>query len=268
MEFKNILKRRKNKKSKMYRDPNNDIPLAELMQKSAAEPAFRPTFFRRLLAEQVYVVVTNRDLPLGEIDTDKVKEVGFMSLPDGRVPIFTSVERISDKGFIGAGARYITIRGGTLLASNPKQKFIINPFSDYARNLFPEEIEKILAGNNLYDQSHTQEFTPADRKKILLGIPSVYPWEVMDDLIKMYREYPEIDEAYVAIIKHLDSDRTPNYIFAIRTQDLYNEIASETGILVQKAMKDNQIFEIVRLDGDTFFEGFFKNTLPFYKRGL
>lgn len=214
------------------------------------------------------MVVINKNIPVGEIDTSKIGEIGFMSLPDGRVPIFTSTDRIAEKGFIHEGTPYISIRGARLLASNPNLKFVINPFSEYARNLFPEETAKILAGNNLYDQSHTSEFTVDDRKKILLGIPRVYPWELMDDLIRLYRDYPEVDEVFVAIIKHLDSDRTPNYIFAIRTQDLYNEIANETGILVQKAMKDNQIFEIVRLDGDTFFEGFFKNTLPFYKRGL
>ena len=245
-----------------------NVELGILMQKAAEEPAFRKPFYERFLNENVHVVIHGEKMPTGTLDTTKVKSLAMMTLPDGRVPIFTSPQRIVERGFVkGDNIQYLTLTGRDLITSNANKTFVINPFSDYARNITPDEIPHILDGTALFDASRTTNIPQTE--KVELGMPKVYPGEALKDLIALFRDYPEVTEAYIAIIRHPGVNHTPNYLFAVRTdEETYRELSAEMGITIGKHMLKTQIFEVMRLDGKTHFEQFFAKVPPFYKIGM
>ena len=78
----------------------NDLSLETLLQKSATEPAYRAEFYKRLLSDELFVITRNSGLPQGNQTLQQDTTVSIVPLPNGKIPVFTSQQRIFDKGVI------------------------------------------------------------------------------------------------------------------------------------------------------------------------
>lgn len=263
-----LFKSRKEKKKEAAKkaQPQYTVELGELMRVAATQPALRSVFYERLWDENLLLLLEDQSIPEGKIDRKEHQSVNVVRLPDGRVPVFTSPQRIFEGGHVVTDIKYISIKGRSLFTSNAGNEYVLNPFSQFGKTITQEEIEKVEKGDHLYDESRTNEITTADRVELI--IPERYPKKMIDDLISLYRTYPEVDRAYMALIKHENSNRTPNYVVAIMTDGKFDEISAESGIVAKNHLVQDQIIEMMNMTKDSHFWKFFRHRKPFYRKDV
>lgn len=67
---------------------------------SDRRPAFRAEFYKRLLSDELVVITEKSGLPEGNHTFEPDTKVNIVSFADGKIPVFTSTERIFDKGVV------------------------------------------------------------------------------------------------------------------------------------------------------------------------
>jgi hypothetical protein len=65
--------------------------------------------------------------------------VSILKLTDGRIPVFTAKERIFDKEVIKEKVTYLAMKGEDLFNLAKGASFVLNPYSDYGKELFPQK---------------------------------------------------------------------------------------------------------------------------------
>lgn len=135
--------------------PENE--LEQCLMRAASETSAQKEFYQKLLWNQLFVLTAGHDS--SEEGTQILKEdttVQFVTFEEGQIPVFTSTNRIFDKGVIKKEVPYMSLKGQDLFGVAKGVTFILNPYSDYGKELIPEEIENLLNGT-IYDKIEEQE---------------------------------------------------------------------------------------------------------------
>lgn len=133
-------------KKKPDHQTSNGLTLDALVQKAATEPAYRAEFYKRLLSDELVVLTKKSGLPDGNQILKQDTQVNIVSYIDGKIPVFTSTEKIFDKGLVKEKVEYIQMKGENLFGLAKGATFILNPYSDYGKELLPDEVERMLSG--------------------------------------------------------------------------------------------------------------------------
>ena len=241
-----------------------DLTLEELLQKAAKEPAFRADFYKRLVSDKLVVITEGSNIPHGEQVLKESTKVNLVSYPDGKIPVFTSEERIFDKGVIKEKIQFLEMAGKDLFALAKGATFLLNPYSDYGKELLPNEIEQILNGTILTSNSKVIEVQKPT--KVQVGQPAKYPTEIVNSLQKLFVERTNVNAAYVAWIYDTSSGQPPHYIFAIDGNGDLQSVMNEAGFTAQQILGKNEIIDFMRIDNTGGINNYFLKQQPFYKR--
>lgn len=236
-----------------------------LLQKVAGNPAYQIEFSRRLLSEKLVIITNAGVAPEGIQFLQEGTMVNIFSFDDGTIPVFTSTDRIFDKGIIKEQVNFLELTGKDLFSNLAVgQAFILNPYSENGKELHPKEIASLLDGTIFKPRQIVfKKNTP-----VKIGQPTKYPTEVAKSLVKLFSNKPEVEAAYVAWIHDPASDDPPHYIFAIDTKTNYNEIINEAGFLTQKVFGVGEIVDFVQISNLGGINNYFLSTPPFYKKGV
>jgi tetratricopeptide (TPR) repeat protein len=135
--------------------PENELEKS-LMQ-AATNISAQKDFYQKLLWNQLYVLTGEQSVSEEGIQTlEKDTTVQFVTFEGGQIPVFTSTNRIFDKGVIKEEVPYLSIKGQDLFGVAKGATFILNPYSDYGKELIPEEIENLMNGT-IYDKIDESE---------------------------------------------------------------------------------------------------------------
>ena len=235
-----------------------------LLKHAAENPIFRDEFYIKILQTEL-LVITKEELTennkQGEV---KSANIQLITLNTGAIPVFTSVPKIFEKGIIKENITSIPILGSLLFEMTKGQTLFLNPFSDYGKELLPNEIEGILNGTILSSANTNQ----ANRKetKIQIGTPEVYPNEIVDEMSKLFSSINQVKSAYVAWIHVPISNDPPHYIFAIDVDDDYREIVAQAGKVVDKYAAKYGFADFIRIEnqGGGLSDYFIHEAKPFY----
>lgn len=237
-----------------------------LLRKAADNPAYRVEFIKRILNEKL-LLISNSDLgPEGFIKLQENTKVSVLTFSDGRIPLFTSEQRIFDKGVIKKEVKFLEARAEDIFSFLKGATLILNPYSDYGKEFNPQEVERIL--NGTYFNNAVTEIKVEEDTKVLIGQPAKYPTEIVNALIKLFSNKPEITAAYLGWIKNPTNNEPPHYIFGIKTTGVWADISSEAGFTTKELLPKEEIIDLVQIhENDTFLDGYFtKKTEPFYKK--
>lgn len=241
----------------------SSLTLEQLLEKSSSDPKYRPEFYNRLLSDNLVVITSGRG---GEFKgvLEKDTTVDIVSLQTGEILVFTSKERIFDKGIVKQQVAFLEMQGRNLFELAVGAKFILNPYSDYGKELLPEEIKDMLDGTILQPQ-HKQVTIQRDTQ-ILIGQPAKYPTELVEALRQMFSGEPEVKAAYIAWIHDPKTEVPPHYIFGIESDSDISEISRKAGSLGQSYLP-GEVFDIIPVRKDYSLSDYFYNECkPFYKR--
>ena len=258
MGFFDIFKRNEKRQT-------SGLTLEQLLKKAATEPKFREEFYKRLLTDELIVITHNSPIPRGEIVLQENTSVNIIHYDDGTIPVFTSTDRIFDKGVVKEQVEYMQMTGENLFGLAKGAKYILNPYSDYAKELLPDEIEQLLNGTIMTDTVQTMKIEK--ETKVQIGQPAKYPTEITNSLKKLFSEKPNVKAAYVGWIFVPDSNEPAHYIFGIDIEGDWGNLTQEAGSVAKQFLERHEFVDFIKIDNISgVCDYFLKETKPFYER--
>ncbi|CAA9200883.1 SseB family protein [Flavobacterium collinsii] len=135
--------------------PENELEKC-LMQATSSFSA-QKVFYQKMLWSQLFILTNENSISeIGDQTTENDTTVQCVTFENGQIPIFTSVNRIFDKGIIKKMIPHLSLKGQDLFKTLNGATFILNPYSDFTKELIPEEIENLLNGT-IYNKIDEQE---------------------------------------------------------------------------------------------------------------
>jgi len=258
MGFLNIFKNKKDI------SVQTEFDLETLLMKAATEPAYRAEFYKRLLSDNLIVITQGSELSEGKQILEKDTQVKIISYPDGKIPVFTSTQRIFDKGIVKEQVNFLEMKGENLFELAKGATFLLNPYSDYGKELLPDEVDSMLKGTILTDKAKT--ITIQKDTKVQIGQPAVYPKEIINSLSELFSNRANVKAAYLGWIFSPDSGEPPHYIFGLDINGDYNSLVQEAGFTAKQYLKSDDFVDFIKMDNNTGVVNYFKSIQPFYKR--
>jgi len=246
-------------------DFSNENIIEKSLRKASTEPAYRAEFYKSLLAEKLFVLTDKTQLPEGVQILQENTDVNIATLPDGKIPVFTSTSKIFDKGIIKEEVPFLEMKGEDLFILATGATFILNPYSDYGKELLPNEIESLLKGTILTD-NHKQ-ITVQQDTQVQIGQPANYPTEIVNSLKALFADRPSVKAAYLGWIYNPSAGEPPHLIFALDIEGDKQSITNEAGYTAQQLSNPNDIIDFIQIDNKGGLCDYFtKQTKPFYVR--
>jgi hypothetical protein len=243
--------------------PENE--LERNLMNASTDASARSEFYTKLLWNEL-IVLTNghNESEEGRTTLKEDTTVQFVTFENGQIPVFTSTNRIFDKGIVKEQVPFMAMKGQDLFGTAKGATFILNPYSDYGKELIPQEIESLLNGS-IFEQ--TNEMTIKEDTDVQIGQPSKYPTELAKALSNLFKEEQSVKAAYLAAIKMDKSEKLPHLMIAIDVEGNMSSISSKAGPLAEKHLGKEEIVDFIQIENNGGISDYFLNeTKPFYKR--
>lgn len=254
----------------IFKKPKKDkgFPVNDL-EKSLIEAyndvSARNRFYTKLLWNDLIVLTdANPNLHEGVNTLNENTTVQFVTFEDGRIPIFTSENRIFDKGVVKEKLQIMSMKGQDLFGIAKGATFVLNPYSDYGKELLKEEIESLIDGSIFEDSnSHSVE----KDTEVLIGQPTIKPTEFLKALSRLFQEHETVKSAFVGIIKMAKSEEEPHLIIAIDLEADLGSVTCKAIPIAEKMMAKEEVVDFIKIDDKGGVSDYFtKETKPFYTR--
>jgi hypothetical protein len=143
--------------------------------------------------------------------------------------------------------------------------FLLNPYSEYGKELLPDEVERMLSGKILTDTSKT--LTIEKKTKVQIGQPTKYPTEIINSLKILFANKPNLKAAYLGWIFDSESGEPPHYIFGLETDGNIENLTEEAGFTAKQFLDADDFVDFIKVDNKNGLSDYFLNSVePFYKR--
>jgi hypothetical protein len=243
----------------------NENALESVLRKSVTEPAYRPEFYRLLLSEELVVLTKPNCLEEGSYTLQEDTTVDISTLDDGRIPVFTSTDRIFDKGVIKEKVPFLAMKGADLFGLAKGAKYILNPYSDYGKELLAEEVTNMLDGTVL--EAKHKQITIEKETQVLIGQPAIYPQKVVNSLRTLFSTKPVVKAAYLGWIHDPASADPPHLIIGLDLDGEDPSVTNEAGFTAYQHLQPDEIVDFIRIrNGGSLVDYFVRETTPFYVR--
>jgi len=234
----------------------------DLLKKAADDASYRIEFLKRLLDEDLVLITDTKSVTEGTVRLEKDMKIKVFSFSDGRIPVFTSTDRIFDKGVIKKQVNYLKASSQDVFGFLKGAKLVLNPYSDYGKEFLPDEIEHLLDGT--YFTGKAREIVVEKETKVKIGQPARYPDLLIKALNRMFADDPSINSAYLGWIHDESSDIPSHYIFAISMNGDWKKFTDDVGPTITEIMGE-EIVDFMPITGGGGIENYFiENTKPFY----
>ena len=143
--------------------------------------------------------------------------------------------------------------------------FILNPYSDFGKELLPGEIESLMNGTIL-TSNHKQLIVQQDMQ-VQVGQPAVYPTEIVEALNSIFANRPGVRAAYLGWIFNPGSGESAHLIFALDLDGDDQSVINEAGNTAYHLSKPTDMIDFIQIsDKGGVSDYFTQQTAPFYMR--
>jgi hypothetical protein len=164
--------------------PENELEKA--LVRAVKEPQSAPDFYRLLLSSDLLV--------MGTVEGQEDATAAFSLAPGGRIslvtgtsngvpflPVFSSLVRMQD--YVKQEAKYLSVNGRALLDLTRGAPVVLNPASEYGKELSPENVRQLLDG--------------ATEIRVIAGDAASLPLALLDMLAGLFATRPEVQTAWM-----------------------------------------------------------------------
>jgi len=238
--------------------------LEQLLLLAATDENARPAFYQALLQEEILMILAPAEgLAEGEVVLAEGQEIQLQILSDGKLPIFSSVPRLTDGGVENGPVSYVRLPGHAFFSMIQGQDCVLNPFSPAGKLLPKDELEALLAGRL------TGPTSPAGGDaQVMLSQPAEYPTAVAGALTAWCATQPHIEAAYLAQMQLADNPEVPRLLLAFESSSPDPNFLQELGPVLQGQTDAFQFVDLMLLDpaSDEGVNPYFRQVEPFYRR--
>jgi hypothetical protein len=239
--------------------------LEQLLLLAATDENARPAFYQALLQEEILMILAPMEgISAGEVVLNEGQEIQLQILSDGKLPIFSSVPRLSDGGVDNGPVSYVRLPGHAFFSMVQGQDCVLNPFSPAGKLLPKDELAALLSGQL------TGPLSPAGGDaQVLLSQPTEYPNAVADAIKGWAATQPHIQAAYLAQMQLADNPDVPRLLLAFESTSPDPSFMQELGPVLQGQTNDYQFVDLMLLDvnSEEGVNPYFRTVEPFYKAG-
>jgi len=246
-------------------EPHNK--LEHSLVQAATDPAHRPQFYKDFVQSDIFIIQhgkrppeEHRRVTLSEGEKIQIENIEF----DGKryIPIFSSLPRL--RATITGEVAYLGINALEFLKITMGSALLLNPGSDYGKEITPEEAASIVDGS-LWQPN--ERYVTQKEVKVMIGQPKNYPKELVDALTRFFKTKKHVKRAWIAHFFNPDRDEKPHTLIAIDASDAFEEITSEAGIVARNVKIPDPPVDFLPITGRGGIEDYFvKETKPFYER--
>jgi hypothetical protein len=236
--------------------PENELEKA--LVRAVKEPATAPHFYRLLLTSDLLV--------LGSIEGHESATAAFSAAPGSNVrlvtgskgdsqylPVFSSLARMQD--YVKQESRYLSVNGRALLDLTRGAPVILNPASEYGKELTPEQVRQLLDGSRQIPS--------------VTGDVPVYPVTLVEMLAALFATRAEVEAAWMIQISHAGSPQELHPLIGIETagQNQWPSLMQAIEAAAQKFLP-GLAFDVQRIDrtNPAGMTGALLQNEPFYRR--
>jgi hypothetical protein len=239
--------------------PENELERA--LVKAVKNPAAASDFYRLLLESDLLVMGTAQ----GQEGATEVFTLApgsnlnlVTGLKDGHqfLPVFTSVLRMQD--YVKQESRYLSVNGRALLELTRGAPVILNPASEYGKELTAEQVGQLLGPSRASGSQRT-----------ITG-EAEYPMPLVEALTRVFAANAEVAAARMIQVTFADRAKEPHPLVGIEAspsidfRKLVNAVQQEA-----EAAAPGMVFDIHRIDRaapNSMTEALLRAE-PFYVRG-
>jgi hypothetical protein len=237
--------------------------LEQLLMQAAVEPQFRSPFYQALLGEEVVVVMAGQEgQEPGEVTPTEGMEIQLQALHDGKIAVFTAVERIFDNGAVPENSvAYLRLRGHDFFTMVKGADCALNPFSAVGKLLEAAEIDALLAGQ-LFEMP-----APAD-VQVSLHQPEPEPTELLEGLREYSTTQDHIRTVYLTEMRMQNSPEQARLLVAFDTESQDPAFLQDLGPIIQGKIGEAQFVDLMLIDpaSEEPLIQYLLTTEPVYKR--
>ena len=218
--------------------------LEELLLMATMNEAARPDFYRALMGEEILLVLAPQEgQEPGEATLEEGAQIQLQVLQDNKIPIFSSVARMSDGGVDNGPVTYVRLPGHAFFSMTQGQDVVLNPFSVAGKLLPADEIGAMLSG-----QLTQPGGLPPDAQ-VTLSQPENMPAGLEDSLRAFGATVPSVRAIYLAQMGLADDpEQPPRLLLAFDTTDQNPEFLPQLGPALEGLTGDFQHVDLMLLD--------------------
>ena len=235
--------------------PENELERA--LVAAVNSPAAAQEFYRLLLQSDLLV--------LGTAEGQEDASAKFALAPGGRLnlvpgvknggqflPVFSSLRRMQD--YVKQESKYLSITGRALLDLTRGAPVILNPASDYGKELTAEQVAQLL------------DPQPQGEARTIVG-EADYPMPLVEALQGLFATRPDIDAAWMIQVTFADRAREPHPLVGVETSGDWPSLIQAIQAAAEQAVPD-MVFDVQRIDrrGRAGLTDALLQVAPFYQR--
>ena len=241
--------------------PENDLEAA--LVHAVQDPAAAAEFYRLLLETDLLVLGTaeGREEASDKFSLDSGSRLNLVTgEQDGHkyLPVFSSIARMQD--YIKEDSKYLSMKGRDLFETTRGAPLILNPASEYGKQLAPHEIAQLLAPGS----------APRSEPMVKIG-EADYPQDLVDTLTGVFRAHAGVKAAHMIRVTFADRAHEPHPLVGIEMEDgKESEMRPLMEALNEAAHRQipGQVFDVQQIDrnGRAAMTDALLQVEPFYVR--
>lgn len=248
-------------------EPNNALEAALLQ--AAQDPASRALFYRELLRQNLVILPAfdEENPATGLVVPEPGMQIQLQVLNDGKLPVFSSLDRVYENGAVSGDVAYMLIPGIDYFRMVQGAECVLNPFSPFGKLLTVPELEDLLAGN-LSGTDEELEGSMAD-KRVSLDQPAERPEALIEAVRVFCVARPAIESVYLAQLTVEDNPGPPRLLLGFTIDNDDATMFPEMGPVLQGHLEQDQTIDLMLINpsADDPLANYFRGTEPIYQRG-
>jgi hypothetical protein len=167
--------------------------------------------------------------------------------------------------FTRAESPFLALKATDLFRIALGSHLVLNPGSEYGKQLTPEEIASILDGSIFAPRGREALQEP---REVMLGQPSEYPRHVTGALAAFFKTRAEVRAAYLAHAFMPATGEPPHTMIGVDVDAGadYDRLMGQAALVLDAVAKPGELVDFIRIDGQGVSDYMTRQTKPFYRR--
>lgn len=245
--------------------PQNE--LEESLLKAVHEPEHRPQFYRDLATATLFIIHHGVAMPQGHNrrEMQAGEQIQIMQMEaNGKqyIPVFSALLRMQP--VISGEVAYLGMNATELFQLTRGSDLLLNPGSDFCKELSSTEITEILEGRIGTPQEH---LVAEEDVKVEIGPFEKEPDQLLETLKKLFAKDKRVKRAWIA--KFLDPrvDRQPHSLLALEVTKDFDAVMTDIGVVVDGIDIPHAPLDLIQITGKGGVDDYFlMESKPFYIR--
>jgi hypothetical protein len=246
--------------------PQNDLEAALLA--AATDASARPHFYETLSKSDLLVIDESPESAVAKghqvLEAGRslqLRQLDVRGIP--HIPVFSSSVRVS--AVVKTEVRLLTMKAKALFEIVRGSNVILNPGSQFGKQLTPDEVAQVVDGS-IFEPRSTE--VVAEARQVLMGQPANYPTHLTNPLAAFFKTKKEVGAAYLAHVLDPKSGPAPHTMIGVEVDAGadFERLMGEAAIVLEGVAKEGELVDFIRISNGGVSDYMTKETKPFYRR--